>query len=107
MIPDVTPNGVFYLPPTGWLTSFYNLPFLYQEEWAALTEITKYSSFPYFSTNITTANPRQRTSKDDRVRLPITDEAATMTFYANYRKKQKSSLTPLLNEINQNWPNLS
>ncbi|NMV65746.1 aldo/keto reductase, partial [Lactobacillus reuteri] len=25
-IPDVTPNGVFYLPPTGWLTSFYNPP---------------------------------------------------------------------------------
>ncbi|ROV62776.1 hypothetical protein EGO58_07635 [Limosilactobacillus reuteri] len=29
MIPDVTPNGVFYLPPTGWLTSFYNPPFNY------------------------------------------------------------------------------
>ena len=28
MIPDVTPNGVFYLPPTGWLTSFYNPPCL-------------------------------------------------------------------------------
>ncbi|MQB80331.1 hypothetical protein DN430_03115 [Lactobacillus reuteri] len=28
MIPDVTPNGVFYLPPTGWLTSFYNPPSL-------------------------------------------------------------------------------
>ncbi|MCI6369006.1 MAG: hypothetical protein MR804_08950, partial [Limosilactobacillus reuteri] len=28
MIPDVTPNGVFYLPPTGWLTSFYNPPFM-------------------------------------------------------------------------------
>ena len=28
MIPDVTPNGVFYLPPTGWLTSFYNPPTL-------------------------------------------------------------------------------
>ena len=27
MIPDVTPNGVFYLPPTGWLTSFYNPPY--------------------------------------------------------------------------------
>ena len=26
MIPDVTPSGVFYLPPTGWLTSFYNPP---------------------------------------------------------------------------------
>lgn len=51
-----------------------NAKFLYQEEWAALTEITKYSSFPYFSTNITTVNPQQRTSNDDRVRLPITDE---------------------------------
>jgi hypothetical protein len=29
MIPDVTPNGVFYLPPTGWLTSFYNPPILF------------------------------------------------------------------------------
>lgn len=84
-----------------------NAKFLYQEEWAALTEITKYSNFPYFSTNITTVNPRQRTSDDNRVRLPITDEAATMTFYANYLKKQKSSLTSLLNEINQSWPNLS
>ena len=28
MIPDVTPNGVFYLPPTGWLTSFYNPPLI-------------------------------------------------------------------------------
>ena len=26
MIPDVTPTGVFYLPSTGWLTSFYNPP---------------------------------------------------------------------------------
>ena len=84
-----------------------NAKFLYQEEWTALTEITKYSSFPYFSTNITTANPQQRTSNDDRVRLLITDEAATMTFYANYLKKQKSSLTSLLNEISQSWPNLS
>ncbi|MQB59822.1 hypothetical protein DN431_08405 [Lactobacillus reuteri] len=32
MIPDVTPNGVFYLPPTGWLTSFYNPPFKLKKE---------------------------------------------------------------------------
>ncbi|MGO4874915.1 hypothetical protein ACTQ5U_09625, partial [Limosilactobacillus reuteri] len=30
MIPDVTPNGVFYLPPTGWLTSFYNPPLIFK-----------------------------------------------------------------------------
>src|SRR5699024_1667583 len=29
MIPDVTPNGVFYLLPTGWLTSFYNPPIIF------------------------------------------------------------------------------
>ncbi|TSB18016.1 hypothetical protein FOG82_09970, partial [Limosilactobacillus reuteri] len=33
MIPDVTPNGVFYLPPTGWLTSFYNPPSLKIISW--------------------------------------------------------------------------
>jgi len=32
MIPDVTPNGVFYLPPTGWLTSFYNPPIFKQKK---------------------------------------------------------------------------
>ncbi|ROV63009.1 hypothetical protein EGO58_06155, partial [Limosilactobacillus reuteri] len=32
MIPDVTPNGVFYLPPTGWLTSFYNPPIIKYED---------------------------------------------------------------------------
>ena len=32
MIPDVTPNGVFYLPPTGWLTSFYNPPIKYEKK---------------------------------------------------------------------------
>lgn len=82
-----------------------NAKFLYQEEWAALTEITKYSSFPYFSTNITTVTPRQRTSNDDRVRIPITDEAATMTFYASYLKTQKRALAPLITEISQKWPN--
>lgn len=82
-----------------------NAKFLYQEEWAALTEITKYSNFPFFSTNITTVNPRQRTSNDDRVRIPITDEAATMTFYASYLKTQKRALTPLITEISQKWPN--
>lgn len=82
-----------------------NAKFLYQEEWAALTEITKYSNFPFFSTNITTVNPRQHTSNDDRVRIPITDEAATMTFYVSYLKTQKRALTPLITEISQKWPN--
>ncbi|RNF37188.1 hypothetical protein EAI06_04030 [Limosilactobacillus reuteri] len=39
MIPDVTPNGVFYLPPTGWLTSFYNPPVLQK---LTNVDLTKY-----------------------------------------------------------------
>ncbi|PEH07186.1 hypothetical protein CP354_10515 [Lactobacillus sp. UMNPBX3] len=49
MIPDVTPNGVFYLPPTGWLTSFYNPPFYF-------------SWLPY---GIIKANTRYRRQDDD------------------------------------------
>lgn len=40
MIPDVTPNGVFYLPPTGWLTSFYNPPFITVLDTKKLSECT-------------------------------------------------------------------
>lgn len=87
--------------------SIPNAKFLYQEELTALTEITKYSSFPYFSSNLTTVRPQQYTVNDNRVTLPITDEVATITFYANYLKKQKNSLTPLLNKLSQNWANLS
>ena len=40
MIPDVTPNGVFYLPPTGWLTSFYNPPKkISQQIWNKIEEL--------------------------------------------------------------------
>lgn len=82
-----------------------NIPdakFLYQDDITALTEITKYSNFPYFSTDITQPiGPRRTTA--DRVTLPITDAAATMTFYASYLKTQKSQLTPLIKKINQVW----
>lgn len=84
-----------------------NIPeakFMYQEEWTALAEITRYSNFPYFSTNATQASPRQYGNNDDRVTLPITDETAKMTFYANYHKSQKNRLTPLLKKFSQVWP---
>lgn len=78
--------------------------FLYQGDVDALNEITRYSNFPYFSTDITIANSTPR-EDDDRVTLPITDDAATMTFYASYLKTQKSQLMPLIKGINQSWLN--
>lgn len=85
-----------------------NIPdakFLYQGDIDALNEITKYSSFPYFTTNITAgAAAAAHEQDDDRVQLPITDEAATMTFYASYLIKQRKQVSPLLKEISQFWP---
>ncbi|QCQ04700.1 LysR family transcriptional regulator [Ligilactobacillus animalis] len=76
--------------------------FLFQQEYDALKEITNYSSFPYFSTNVT----QTLASRDnaERVRLKITDSVARMDFYGIYRKDERTKLTPLLQKLSQNWP---
>lgn len=80
--------------------------FLYQEQWNALAEITKYSSFPFFSSNFSSLNPLENHElyNENRVNLAITDPSATMTFYAAYLKKQRSRFQPLINKIAQKWP---
>lgn len=83
-----------------------NIPdakFFYQEGRTALQEITRYSNFPYFSTDITQDLQSAKTADSDRVTLKITDEAATMTFYVNYLKDQKESLSPLIKKMGQIW----
>lgn len=85
-----------------------NIPdakFLYQEQRDAMTEITKYSNFPYFSTNVTDWEIHQPKRPDnDRVRIPITDAAATMTFYVSYLKSRRAQLRPVLQELSTLWP---
>ena len=85
-----------------------NIPeakFLYQAQRDAMTEITKYSNFPYFSTNVTALEPNRSTTDEDRVRVPITDDAATMPFYVSYLKSQRSQYRPILKKIVDLWPN--
>lgn len=76
--------------------------FLYQNDIESLNEITKYSSFPYFSTNIAETNVPGR-QDDNRIRLPIIDDVAKMPFYASYLISQKGQLSSLLQKINQLW----
>lgn len=81
--------------------------FLYQQQEETFSEISKYSDFPYFSTNISKLNPQfdQRdTTDNNRVSIPIQDRAAKMEIYANYLKSQKKTVTPLLEVIGKNWP---
>lgn len=80
--------------------------FLYQAQREAFAEITKYSDFPYFSTNLSAVDPSFTKLKNDdnRVFIPITDSSAQMKIYFNYLKEQKKRVTPVITYIQQNWP---
>lgn len=82
-----------------------NIPdakFLYQTEYDALSELTKYTNFPFFTTNIT--QPDNVYDTTDTVALPITDDSAKMTFYAAYLKSQRSTIAPLAKKLVSIWP---
>lgn len=72
--------------------------FLYQPQQEAFAEITNYASFPFFNTNLA-----QTKNKADQVQVPISDPAATMTFYVNYLKEQKQTAMSLIAPIRKQW----
>ena len=78
--------------------------FLYQTDYDALRELTRYTNFPFFTTNITDEHCPEDYHIGDRVTLPITDPTATMTFYASYLKDQRDQLQPLIKDFTANWP---
>ena len=78
--------------------------FLYQTDYDALRELTRYTNFPFFTTNITDEHGPEDHHIGDRVTLPITDPTATMTFYASYLKDQRDQLQPLIKDFTANWP---
>ncbi|MGQ2373871.1 LysR family transcriptional regulator [Companilactobacillus zhachilii] len=83
-----------------------NIPdakFLYQEQYDAFQEITQYSNFPYFSTNISKSSDHLPAQDDDRVKIPISDDASKMDFYVSYLKSQKSKVNPLIKLMSQTW----
>ncbi|TYA03891.1 LysR family transcriptional regulator [Lactobacillus sp. CAB1-7] len=87
-----------------------NIPeakFMYQDDRDAFAEITKYSRFPFFTTNLSQSDPffnEQVKNDKDRVTVPISDDSVKMVVYANYLIAQKKHLAPMLSEIQQQWP---
>jgi len=79
-----------------------NAKFMYQEQRDSFSEITKYSNFPYFSTNISKID-QKKAENDDRIQIPISDESATMDLYATYLKEEKQPLLPLIKDITTAW----
>lgn len=85
-----------------------NIPdakFLYQTERDAMNEITRYSNFPYFSTNVTRYEPSHEFDNHGRVTIPITDKKATMPFYVAYLKTQRQRLQPVFKKLIELWQN--
>ncbi|WP_302117030.1 LysR family transcriptional regulator [uncultured Limosilactobacillus sp.] len=79
-----------------------NAKFLYQAEYDSMQELTKYTNFPFFTTNFTI--PDEVYNTDDCITIPITNDAATMTFYAAYLKSQRSMIAPLARKLVSVWP---
>lgn len=83
-----------------------NIPdakFLYQTQWEALREITNYSSFPYFTTNITEKLGERRNADTNQIMVPISSPAATMDFYLNYQPNQRKLVRSLVDELHEIW----
>lgn len=68
-----------------------NAKFLYQAQRDSLNEITKYTKFPYFTTNITNLTDESKISDIDRVQIPITDSTAAMPFLCLLLKNPAST----------------
>ena len=65
--------------------------FFYQDSFEALVDIVNNSAFYYFTTNLTPQNEILRNPNNDRVRIPISDEEASLPFYANYLLSEKKA----------------
>lgn len=78
--------------------------FLYQKDLPALDELTHYSNFPVFRTNVTLATGNTERDDDNRILVPIEDENNYIELYGTYLKSQRSIIQPFLKQIAQNWP---
>lgn len=77
--------------------------FLYQDQVEAFTEITKYSDFPYFSTNISHIDPKYKRDDNDQIEVPISDEDSKIDFYGVYLKAEQKQILPLVKTIQTEW----
>lgn len=86
-----------------------NIPdanFLYQEDLDAMSQISRYSSFPFFFSNLTQVNKAtmKRFDSDNRKAVKIVDPHNRMEIYGTYLKSDRDQIQPLLKQIINEWP---
>ena len=73
-----------------------NTRFLIQEEAYAFDELVKASALPSFVSDLTIQREREA---PNRIRIPILDEEANITYYLLHQTKDRKKLNPLLQRL--------
>ena len=83
-----------------------NATFLYQENLNAMGQITRYSNFSFFFSNLTQAEEvvATRSPNDNRTPVKIDDPNNQMEVYGTYLKSNRDAVQPVLKEIINSWP---
>ena len=72
----------------------------------AMGQITRYSNFPFFFSNLTQAEEvvATRSPNDNRTPVEIDDPNNRMEVYGTYLKSNRDAVQPVLKEIINSWP---
>lgn len=83
-----------------------NATFLYQEDLRAMSQISQYSNFPFFFSNLTQATTatESRFDRDNRNAVAIDDPNNHLEIYGTYLKSERHSIQPLLKDLIKQWP---
>lgn len=77
---------------------------MYQNSLNNLDIISNSTNFIVFRSNLTVENYHLEKEDDNRILIPIVDEAAKIDCYANYLKTNKNRVSSLLTFIAESWP---
>lgn len=79
--------------------------FLYQDDLNSLDELTRYSNFPVFRSNLTRLD-QNRNENDNRKEVQISDQHNSLPIYASYLKykENKARIKPFLQKLIKLWP---
>lgn len=81
--------------------------FMCQDELYAMDEITRYSSFPYFTTNVTAADPSYHpVPANNWVERSIKGPKAELTIYVTVKRQRQTQVQPLVDRLKAAWAKL-
>lgn len=86
-----------------------NIPdgtFLYQDNLQSMSQISRYSNFPFFFSNLTqpTQSTAERFANHNRNRLKLVDKNNRLEIYGSYLKENRATIQPVLKEFAKQWP---